>query len=84
MQKAGFLTTRLIKYMLTICNAKDSHIFPTKQNGVFVCIYNFNETLTNYVVDFKQTDPSMIKIVLGVNCRDDCQYFTIKNIYFGY
>ena len=33
------------------CNAKDAHIFPTKNNSVFVIdILNFNETLISDVV----------------------------------
>ena len=40
--------------MRIFCNAKDSHIFPTKNNSVFVIILNFNETLTNDLVNFEQ------------------------------
>ena len=41
------------------CTAKDSHIFPTKNNSVFVILMflNFNETLANDVVNFEQQAP---------------------------
>ena len=40
-------------------SAKDAHIFSTKNNSVFCGIYfqNFNETLANDVVNFKQPAP---------------------------
>ena len=40
--------------MRIFCIAKDSHIFPTKNNSIFIYILNFNETLTNDVINFKQ------------------------------
>ena len=45
--------------MRIFCNAKDSHIFPTKNNSVFVIFKfkNFNETLTNNNVNFEQPAP---------------------------
>ena len=45
--------------MRIFCIAKDTHIFPTKNNRVFV-IFTFkifNETLTNNVVNFEQLAP---------------------------
>ena len=40
--------------MRIFCTAKDSHIFSTKNNSVFVI---FNKTLTNDVVNFEQPGP---------------------------
>ena len=34
--------------------AKDSHIFPTKNNSIFL---NFNKMLTNDVINFEQLAP---------------------------
>ena len=38
------------------CNAKDSHIFSTKKNRVFVIFY---ESLTNNIVNFEQLGPDV-------------------------
>ena len=50
--------------MRIFCNAKDFHIIPAKNYSVFaifaycnICILNFNEMLTNDVVNFKQLAP---------------------------
>ena len=45
--------------MRILCSAKDSHIFSTKNNSVFVILMFeiFNETLTNDVVSFEQLGP---------------------------
>ena len=44
--------------MRIFCSAKDFHIFPTKNNGVFVIFtYKTNETITNDVVNFEQLAP---------------------------
>ena len=41
--------------MKIFCIAKDSHIFPTKIKCICTnYVLNFNETLTNKVVNFKQ------------------------------
>ena len=43
--------------MRIFCTAKDSHIFPTKNNSIYICniyVLNFNETLTNDVTNFEQ------------------------------
>ena len=50
--------------MRIFCIAKDSHIFPTKNNSGFVIfvifyILNFNKTLTNDVVNFEQPAPEV-------------------------
>ena len=47
------------KNVRIFCIAKDSHNFPTKNNSEFVILtlLNFNETLSNDVVNFKQPVP---------------------------
>ena len=40
--------------MRIVCSAKDSHIFPTKNKCICnINVLNFNETLTNDVVNFE-------------------------------
>ena len=50
--------------MRIFCSAKDSQIFSTKNNSIFCDIYfqNFNETLTNNVVNFEQPGPGVISV----------------------
>ena len=44
--------------MRIFCTAKDSHIFQTKNNCICnINVLNFNETLTNDVVNFEQPAP---------------------------
>ena len=46
--------------MRIFCNAKDSLLFPTKNNGAFVMLsFEFNETVTNDVVNFEQPAPDL-------------------------
>ena len=47
------------KILRIFCIAKDSHVFPTKNNSEYVILTlsNFNETLTNDVVNFEQPVP---------------------------
>ena len=49
--------------MRILCSAKDSHIFSTKNDSVFVILMfeNFNETLTNDVVSFEQLGPEILR-----------------------
>ena len=48
--------------MRIFCIAKHSHIFPTKKIQCIcnINILNFNETLTNNVVNFEQPAPELI------------------------
>ena len=45
--------------MRIFCSAKDSHIFPTKNNSVFVTI--MFENLTNNVVNYEQPGPDVLR-----------------------
>ena len=48
------------KNVRIFCNAKDSHIFPTKKQQQWICniyLLNFNITLTNDAVNFEQLAP---------------------------
>ena len=47
--------------MRIFCSAKDSHIFSTKHDSVFVIFTfeNCNEMLTNDVVNFEQLAPGL-------------------------
>ena len=49
-----FLLEKNVRIFYT---AKDSHIFSTKNDSIVVIIQNFNETLTNDVVNFEQPAP---------------------------
>ena len=51
--------------MRIFCSAKDSHIFPTKKKQCIcdINILNFNETLTNDIVNFEQPAPEVLNIV---------------------
>ena len=42
--------------MRILCNAKDSHILSTKIT-VYIVFVNFNESLTNDVINFEQLGP---------------------------
>ena len=49
--------------MRIFCNAKDSHIFPTKKTKCIcdICIQNFKEMSTNNVVNFEQPQSAHTK-----------------------
>ena len=61
-------------------SAKDSHIFSTKNNSVFVIliilILNFNETLTSDVVSFEQLGPGRH---LRLRKTYSCCFLTMEN-----
>ena len=69
--------------MRIFCNAKDSHIFPTKNNCICnINILNFNETLTNDVANFKQSAPDLglcyfakayLDFIIGNQIAHTCQ-----------
>ena len=50
------------KNVRILCSAKDSHIFSTKNNSVFVILMFeiLTETLTNDVVSFEQLGPGFV------------------------
>ena len=52
------------------CNAKDSHIFSTKNNGVFVILpfeILMNDSLTNDMVNFEQLAPGVWTCIQGLS-----------------
>ena len=61
--------------MRIVCTAKDSHIFSTKNNKHICDIYfqNFNEMLTNDVVNFEHPSPGCFKPVCTPNSQISLQ-----------
>ena len=44
-----------------LCNAKTSHLFSTRNIGIFKIIFRkFNETLTNDFISFEQLGPGLL------------------------
>ena len=41
----------MLLFFVEKCSAKDSHIFSTKNNSIFDIFQNFNETVSNNIVN---------------------------------
>ena len=70
--------------MRIFCTAKDSHIFPTKNNSGFVIFtfLDFNETFTNDVVNVEQLAPGFRWCSLCTTIYSVCP--SIKLVWLDY